>query len=161
MARSQSSEDSEVRSVSRILVKNLLLDAQNPRLAPAKSGDSQEDLLKILWTEMAVDEVALSIAANGFFEEEPLFAIPANAQETDQTKRRFVVVEGNRRLAALCGFGTLGLGRESAQQTCPKFPPKTTLGLSDFPYRSTVPGDHRAFWRTGPSRDHREYRVGR
>lgn len=89
------------RSVIHESVDRLLLDDDNPRLASGNGGDSQKDLLRVLWTEMAVDEVALSIAANGYFEEEPLLVIPFNPKEKDEQKKRFVVVEGNRRLAAV------------------------------------------------------------
>ena len=82
-------------------VGQLLLDPENPRLAWRVDGDSQDELLKILWTEMAVDEVAWSIAENGFFRSEPLFVIIKNPQEKDREKRRYIVIEGNRRLAAV------------------------------------------------------------
>ena len=59
-------------------IEQLLLDMKNPRLASGAGGETQEDLLKVLWTEMAVDEVAFSIAANGFFREEPLLVIPGD-----------------------------------------------------------------------------------
>jgi hypothetical protein len=87
--------------VQPIEIDKLLLDDENPRLASGLGGDTQEDLLRILWTEMSVDEVALSIAANGFFPEENLFVVPQNPNEKEQSKKRFVVVEGNRRLAAV------------------------------------------------------------
>ena len=80
-------------------VEQLLLDIKNPRLASGAGGDTQEDLLRVLWTEMAVDEVAFSIAANGFFREEPLLVIPGD--EVKGGKGKFIVVEGNRRLAAV------------------------------------------------------------
>jgi len=75
----------------------LLFDSENPRLSAISNTKSQDDLLQTLWNEMAVDEVALSIAANGFFEEEPLLIIPVDPKKKD----KFVVVEGNRRLAAV------------------------------------------------------------
>ncbi|MBC8447856.1 MAG: hypothetical protein H8D78_08905 [Chloroflexi bacterium] len=84
-----------------IPIEQLLLDTENARLAWKVEGDSQEDLVDILWTEMAVDEVALSIAENGFFRSEPLFVIIQNPDEEDPSKRRYIVVEGNRRLAAV------------------------------------------------------------
>ncbi len=77
-------------------VDGLSLDPKNPRLAqelgPEEKPD-QEALLQILWRRMSVDEVALSIAANGYFPTEQLHAVA----EGD----RLVVVEGNRRLAAV------------------------------------------------------------
>lgn len=81
-------------------VDNLLLDPENPRLASGRQTDSptQLSLIKRLWTEMAVDELVMSIAANGFFSEEPLFVIPTN---NDRWDGKYYVVEGNRRLAAV------------------------------------------------------------
>lgn len=80
-------------------VEELLLDVSNPRLASGSGGETQEDLLRVLWTEMAVDEVAFSIAANGFFREEPLLVIPGD--EVKGGKGKYIVVEGNRRMAAV------------------------------------------------------------
>lgn len=78
----------------------LLFDEENPRLT--MSGEkSQDSLLRVLWKEMSVDEVAWSIAENGFFPSEPLFVIIKNANETNPGRRRYIVVEGNRRLAAV------------------------------------------------------------
>src|SRR5436190_21758598 len=78
-------------------IDQLDLDDENPRLASAsEEPDTQKALLRVLWDEMAVDEVALSIAANGFFQEEPLFVIPKKG-----ATNKYVVVEGNRRLAAV------------------------------------------------------------
>lgn len=72
---------------------DLRFDARNPRVADDDPDASQQALLATLWRDFAVDELALSIAANGFFDHEPLFA----AEEDG----RLVVVEGNRRLAAV------------------------------------------------------------
>ena len=82
-----------------IPIEQLLLDQENPRWAWRTEGNSQEDLVRILWTEMAVDEVVLSIAENGFFRSEPLFVIPAQPESSG--KPRYIVIEGNRRLAAV------------------------------------------------------------
>ena len=84
-----------------IPVEQLLLDPVNARLAWRIEGDSQKDLVKILWTDMVVDEVAWSIAENGFFRSEPLFVITQDPQEKDPTKRKYIVVEGNRRLTSV------------------------------------------------------------
>ena len=61
--------DGKHRGIKYIAVDRLLFDEENPRLASSRDASSQNDLLKILWTEMAVDKVALSVAANGFFPE--------------------------------------------------------------------------------------------
>jgi hypothetical protein len=104
-----SSVSDSLLKVELIEVEQLLLDPDNPRLESIDTEANQEDLVRAMWREMAVSEVALSIAENGFFREEPLFAIPAPkgfaAREKtlagDLSKPRYIVVEGNRRLTAV------------------------------------------------------------
>lgn len=81
------------REVRMIPAAKLDFDSQNPRLRETGSPASQPEILATLWRDFAVDEVALSIAANGFFAYEPLFVEPHNG--------RYLVIEGNRRLAAV------------------------------------------------------------
>jgi hypothetical protein len=101
MATKSSSTKQNTHQIIPIRVDQLLLDYDNPRLASGRDVTTQDDIVKLLWTEMSVDEVALSIAANGFFPEENLFAIPENPKEKDEKKKKYVVVEGNRRFAAV------------------------------------------------------------
>lgn len=91
-------EPSATHKIELEATDNLLLDPVNPRFASGSADESQEDLLKVLWQEFAVDEVALSIAANGFFQEEPLFVV---LQDRKNPQSKYIVVEGNRRLAAV------------------------------------------------------------
>ncbi len=84
--------------LKKVPVSLLELDAENPRLASSSKTKRQFDLLQTLWTEMDVAELVDSIAENGFFQEEPLFVIPKSEGHEDGP---FVVVEGNRRLAAV------------------------------------------------------------
>jgi hypothetical protein len=79
----------------RVEVEKLYLDGKNPRLAEYSLGSkpTQRELMEILWQQMAVDELAMSIAAMGYFGHEPLFV----AEEGG----KLVVIEGNRRLAAV------------------------------------------------------------
>lgn len=76
----------------------LELDGENPRLAHLAKSNRRFDLLQILWREMDVAEIIYSIAENGFFREETLFAIPKSPKKNGD---KYVVVEGNRRLAAV------------------------------------------------------------
>lgn len=96
----ESTTDVVKHKIELIVVANLLLDPKNPRLASSVSEEnlSQAELIKILWTEMAVDELVLSIAANGYFQEEPLFVVPA---QEPKLEGKYYVLEGNRRLAAV------------------------------------------------------------
>src|SRR6266849_1829866 len=76
-------------------IEDLHLDPRNPRLVDVDLGPHPTDdqILKALWQGMAVDEVAFSIAQNGFYRHEPLYA----AREDG----KLYVIEGNRRLAAV------------------------------------------------------------
>jgi len=84
-----------------IPVDNLLFDFENPRLTMGDETKTDRDMVRVLWHNMSVDEIVDSIAANGFFREEPLIAIPKDPSKVDPAKDKFVVVEGNRRLAAV------------------------------------------------------------
>ena len=50
-----------------MFVSDLFLDPHNPRLASlALSVEDQVEILRVLWNEMAVNELVDSIAATGF-----------------------------------------------------------------------------------------------
>lgn len=76
-------------------VSELSFDVENPRLVEfgLTVASTEMDVLRILWDAMDVAELTLSIAASGFFRHEPLIV----AQE----RGKYVVIEGNRRLAAV------------------------------------------------------------
>jgi hypothetical protein len=89
------------QGIVNVPVEQLVLDKENARLASSLVHEpTQEDLLRVLWTEMAVDEVALSIAANGYYPDEALLVIP-DKESGAAPDGRYIVVEGNRRLAAV------------------------------------------------------------
>jgi len=120
-------------AISRKPVGQLELDPDNPRLVSVSSGSSQEELIKAMWNEMAVSEVALSIAANGFFKEEPLFVIPKNPKEKDPAKQRFIVVEGNRRLTAVFLLLDEGLRRRVKATDLPSINETRRKELQELP----------------------------
>lgn len=73
----------------------LHFDHANPRLAEYGIGDglNEDEILDILWEAMDVQELVQSISASGFFEHEALIVAKEGG--------RNVVIEGNRRLAAV------------------------------------------------------------
>jgi hypothetical protein len=87
--------DDKPEPYERFQVDGLMFDAQNPRLAEygIDLKASQFDLLRTLWEKMAIEELAMSIAFNGYFPHEPLFL--------EKAGNNLVVIEGNRRLAAV------------------------------------------------------------
>ena len=76
-------------------VSDLALDFESPRLVEfgltVKTKESE--IIKVLWEAMDVRELVLSIATSGFFRHEPMIV--------EREGRRNVVIEGNRRLAAV------------------------------------------------------------
>lgn len=81
--------------ILQVNVSELHFDHENPRLAEygITRATSEDEVLKILWDAMDVRELVQSIAASGFFPQEALII----SKEDD----RKIVIEGNRRLAAV------------------------------------------------------------
>lgn len=82
-------------SIVPLKLEKLTLDRKNPRLSEFGITDKsrEEEILLILWDEMAVNELMYSIVSNGFWDYEPLIVI--------QESGKYVTIEGNRRLAAV------------------------------------------------------------
>lgn len=118
---------------------DLRFDSRNARIIDAlrEHGGtlSQDDILQVLWREFAVDEIALSIAANGFFRQEPLFAT--------REDRRFIVVEGNRRLAAVKLLLNANLRRQVGATDLPKISSSRRKGLLKLP---VIECDRESIW---------------
>jgi len=76
-------------------VKGLHFDHENPRLSEygITTDTPEEDILNILWDAMDVRELVQSTAVSGFFPHEALIVAEENGRK--------IVVEGNRRLAAV------------------------------------------------------------
>ncbi|MCA0429093.1 MAG: hypothetical protein LCH32_01170 [Bacteroidetes bacterium] len=92
-------------------------DTENPRLAKQRDSISDFDIIKTLYDEYDLEELAMSMSENGYFDEEPIILVPktipagidVNA-DTDTVQKQlaelvkakkieFIVVEGNRRTA--------------------------------------------------------------
>ncbi len=106
-------------------VNELYLDARNPRIQRVGENLDQEQILKILWEEYSVDEVAMSIAQNQFFPHEPLFAA---AEEG-----RLVIIEGNRRLAAVRLLREPDLRERLGATDLPQISPRDVAALDRLP----------------------------
>lgn len=78
-----------------IPLDKLLLDPRNPRFSEFISNRStQRDILNVIVKHFGVDDVLSSIAVSGYFSAEPLVC-------RKQPDGRYIVAEGNRRLAAM------------------------------------------------------------
>lgn len=93
---------------TRRSVASLHLDAKNPRLGRETSARAPREIIQYLFEQDKALEVAQSIATRGYFPNEPLLAINENDQ--------LIVVEGNRRLAALKALREPGLLQGSLQR---------------------------------------------
>jgi len=126
-------KEQESLKVEFINIDQLLLDPDNPRISAIGETENQDELVQVLWDEMAVSEVALSIAANGYFQEEPLFVIPKHPLERDKNKQKYIVVEGNRRLAAVKLLRDAELGRFIKATDLPKITKQQNKNLEQLP----------------------------
>lgn len=126
-----------------IAVDDLFFDEHNPRLQGRAVGLPQEAILEILWKEFAVDEVAFSIAANGFFRYEPVFA-EYSALEGHDGQEHLAVVEGNRRLAAVKLLRSPALRRKMKATDLPEMSPPALKQIERMPVIVTPRAD---IWR--------------
>lgn len=78
---------------ANLAVDSLQLDDRNPRLPESSTTMTPDELLTFIAREYAPIEIAKSIASHGYFQSEPLIVVKEGGEN--------VVVEGNRRLAAL------------------------------------------------------------
>lgn len=113
------SETGRKRPQIDIFLSDIELDNKNPRLAEEHQGGSQFDILKVLYEEFDLDEIAYSMAENGYFDEEPIVVVPSNLPKNfkwdedvesletslkqlvaSNKSIKFTVIEGNRRIAS-------------------------------------------------------------
>ena len=83
------------QTAQRVAVSELAFDIKNPRLVEydLNSNSDDSEVIKVLWDAMDVRELVLSIEASGFFPHEPIIVTNENGKH--------IVIEGNRRLAAV------------------------------------------------------------
>ena len=83
-----------MNGTSLLDIESLTFDKENPRLPTTVRGDDCE-ILEYLATKTGIERLLLSIGENGFFPGEAIIVI--EQEESD----KYIVIEGNRRLAAL------------------------------------------------------------
>ena len=159
----------DTKEIKMIKVAELAFDLENPRLVEFDLTDSatEEEVIQVLWEAMDVREVMMSIAASGFFPHEPLIV----AEEGGKN----VVIEGNRRLAAV----KILLRPEAAESYAMSIPPITSEEKAALAELPAVIGSRRDTWRylgfkhvNGPAKwssyaksqyiadVHRNYKIG-
>lgn len=82
------------QTIPGVRIDQLLFDSDNPRL-PELLGKDQTEIFRFLVDEIGVEDLLESMAASGIIEGDPVIARPA------KLKDKYIITEGNRRLAAL------------------------------------------------------------
>ena len=90
-------ERMELERTGKVPVGRLRLDRRNPRLIGEDGNASDEAIVARLYAAAELDELLQSIAANGYMDIEPLVVMDG----PDAGSGELIVLEGNRRLAAL------------------------------------------------------------
>ena len=81
-------------NIQNLAVDELRLDDENPRLPERVRGRPQSEILRFLYENGVLEEIAQSYMDHGFFRNEPLIV-------TREDEQCHTVIEGNRRLATL------------------------------------------------------------
>ena len=127
----------KTQQIISMKVSDLAFDFENPRLLDfdLASNPTEADVIRVLWDTMDVNELVLSIAASGFFPHEPLIV----AKESSKN----VVVEGNRRLAAVKVLLEPAIAKDLKADV-----PHITKGAKDaLTELPTVSGTRKEAWR--------------
>ena len=128
-------DELNAEEIKLLPVSNLAFDIENPRLAEFDSVYREADIIKVLWDTMDVQELVLSIAASGYFKHEPVIIC--------KEKNRNVVIEGNRRLAAVKLLLRPSTGKE-LNANIPKLSKERRLSLQKIP---ALPSTRQSAWR--------------
>jgi hypothetical protein len=112
----------------------LFLDAKNLHLGRhnVERGLSQEEVLALM-KDWSLEELAVSFLESGFWPQEALICIQ---EAVKKQKQRLIVVEGNRRLAALKMIHRTRM-REEASPTCSSSVPAGTTGRTNGTRRTS------------------------
>ncbi len=92
----------------------LALDPRNPRLREDQHGLSQKELLLVMM-DWGLEEIAASIVENQFWAHEALLVVREKLSPNARTQS-YVVVEGNRRLAAVKLLLAAGAGEPASSK---------------------------------------------
>ena len=132
-----------VASVTTVSVERLVLDHRNPRLVNVDGDTTDVEVIAHLYRAEDLGELLQSIAANGYLDIEPLIVLEDDG--------RLIVLEGNRRLAAIRLFREPELAGRVSERG------RVKITLPDFPdwHRNTL--DHVSVYRVAIREDARSF----
>ncbi len=126
----------QVENIEFIAIKELQFDPKNPRI-PLKLGNrSEKKIIEWMFLDAGLEDLMYSIGRNGFFRGEPLLVTKKGG--------KYVVIEGNRRLAASKLLNNPQLSKVKAKtikaivESCPKSNIPTHLPVIVYSDRSKV-----------------------
>ena len=119
----------ENEDIKLLPTDDLHFDSRNPRLAEygVAETSSDEDIVSLLWDTMDIEELVQSITASGYFPHEPLIVVEENGKK--------VVIEGNRRLAAVKALLLGPAASEEKGWKVPKLDERALSNLENLPAR--------------------------
>ena len=119
----------ENEDIQLLPTDDLHFDSRNPRLAEYGIAEtsSDEDIVSLLWDTMDIEELVQSITASGYFPHEPLIVVEENGKK--------VVIEGNRRLAAVKALLLGPAASEEKGWKVPKLDERALSNLENLPAR--------------------------
>lgn len=79
-----------------IPISDLLFDPENPRLPSNLHYTEESEIFKWMLQDATLIELMASIGSAGYFQAEPLLVIPS-----EKDAEKYIVIEGNRRLASI------------------------------------------------------------
>jgi len=85
---------------TRLEVEHLIFDQENPRLPPSARGGDESQILDWMLRDSSLFDLMQSIGQDGYFDGEPIL-VAKTWPGHEQFDGTYVVVEGNRRLAAV------------------------------------------------------------
>ena len=125
----------ELEVTAKVSVERLRLDRMNPRLLGQAEHATDESIIARLYRGAEIDELLQSISTNGYLDIEPLVVV------RDPERRCLIVLEGNRRIAALRLLREADLAAriESSERLRIKVPPVDDSVRATFDQVSIYP----------------------
>jgi len=136
------------RPLRNLEIARLHLDSANPRLPEEIQGRIEDEVLQHLYEHFDLEEIATPMGQNGYFDEEPLVAVPNDLPKRlvpkpgDKVsseylafldKAEFTVVEGNRRLATARILRESSLREKLRVRGWPEISPVIRQDLDELP----------------------------
>ena len=125
----------DLEVTAKVSVERLRLDRMNPRLLGQAEHATDESIIARLYRGAEIDELLQSISTNGYLDIEPLVVV------RDPERRCLIVLEGNRRIAALRLLREADLAEriESSERLRIKVPPVDDSVRATFDQVSIYP----------------------